>query len=330
MKFKIKAIAKYLPKNRVSSETLDIIANGVKGRIEKNTGVQFRHQISGEESVCSMGAISLQLAMSKANLKPSDLDLLIFAGASFDYPIPHNAAIIKSLITDDVVNFNCFDIDATCLSYIQALDIAQLYLTSGRYQRIAIVCAEVASIALTPEDEKVFGLFGDAAVSTIIETADGDGFSISQVYFKNFPSGVFNTYVPIGGAMNRGFAVEEKDPGYYFKMNGKGLIKLSLEKIHDFIDELETKLGYKLVDFDKIITHQTSKFGNDYFAKNFNIPAEKRVETLADYGNCISASIPLGLEYLCNNDFDWPNKKVLLLGTGAGLTIGAMALEYTV
>ncbi len=328
MKIKILAIAKYLPKNRIASEMLDEIANGRIGRIEKNTGVQFRHHVSDNESVCQMGAEALILALKKADLQPSDLDLLISAGASYDYPVPHNAVIIKSKITDDTVNFNCIDINATCLSFVSALDVAHLYLQAGRHKRIAIVCSEIASKALSPTDEKVFGLFGDAAVALIIEGSESMGYTPILTQFKNYPSGVLYTVVPIGGAINRGFQADANDVGYNFKMDGSRLIRIMTKHIDPFVGEIEAFVGHKIKDFDKIITHQTSKFGNDFFLKHFDVAPDRVVATLPVYGNCISASIPLGLEYLLNNGFETAQKTLLLLGTGAGFTIGGMVLRF--
>ena len=73
---------------------------------------------------------------------------------------------------------------------------------------------------------------------------------------------------------------------------------------------------------------QISKFGNEYFLKKFNLSKDKVVETLSIYGNCISASIPLGLEYLINQNTDLNQKKVMLLGSGAGLSLGSMVLDF--
>lgn len=327
MKINILAISKYLPQNRIASETLDKIAQGMEGRIEKNTGVKFRHHVSDQESVCQMGASALDTALHKANIPISSIDLLIFAGTSFDYPVPHNSVIIKSKLTDDTVNFPCFDVNSTCLSFLNALDIAHVYLQAGRYKRIAIVCSEIASKALSPKDEKVYGLFGDAAVAMIIE-ASNIGYTPTFSDFQNYPSGALHAYVPIGGAINRGFHAQADDIGYAFKMDGKNLIRLTTKYIESFVRKMEQTLACKIIDFDKIIPHQTSKYGNEFFLKTFKLDPSKVVETLPFYGNCISASIPLGLEYIINQPFDTSHKKVLLLGSGAGLTIGGIALIF--
>ena len=328
MRIKILAIEKYLPKNRISSAELDEVVNGRIGRIEKNSGVKFRHHVSEDESVTQMGAYALTKALQKASLEPKDLDLLIFSGASFDYPVPHNSAIIKSKITNDEVNFHCFDIDSTCLSFMNALDVAQLYLEAGRYKRIAIVTSEISSKALGPHDEKVFGLFGDAAVAILLESSSTTGYKQTFANFKNYPSGAMQACVPIGGIINRGMETPSFDKGYYFKMDGSGMIRLVKKHFDGFIRELKEKTTFNIKDFDFIVTHQASRYGNEYFFNNFHPNSKQMVDTLSIYGNCISASIPLGLELLINNSQDTKNKKILILGSGAGLSLGALILEF--
>ncbi len=328
MKTNILAIEKYLPKQRISSEELDKQVKGVEGRIEKNTGVQFRHKASAEETVSEMGVRALKKAIEKSGIQISDINLLIYCGASFDYPVPHTSAIIKSKLTDDKVEFHCMDIDSTCLSFMNALDISQLFIQSGRYKRIALVCSEIASAALNKHDEKVFGLFGDAAVAMILEASEHIGFKQTYIQFKNYTSGALFANVPIGGYVNRGINALADDQGYHFKMNGKGMMKLIKSKFEPFILEVQKESKTKLCEFDAIITHQASKFGNDFFRNTYMPNSDKIVETLADYGNCISASIPLGLEKLLNSGFETKGKKLLILGSGAGLSIGAQVLDF--
>ncbi len=328
MKIKLCGIEKYLPKNRISSEEMDKRCNGRIGRIEKNTGVKFRHHVSDGETVSEMGAISLRGALNRANLEPKDLDLLIFCGAAYEYPVPHTSVVIKSKITNDDVNFNCIDIDSTCLSFISAMEVAHLYLESGKHKRIAIVCSEIASKALTPKEEKEFGLFGDGAVSMIIEANENEGYTPLYSDFINFPSGAFYAHVPIGGLNNRGMHNGPNDDGYNFRMEGKNLIRLTQKHIDKFTGKLETALNMKVRDFDYFVTHQTSRWGNEFFIRNFNVEAEKAIETLSEYGNCISASIPLGLEKLINSEPNIAGKRIMFLGTGAGLTLGCMAIQF--
>ncbi len=140
-----------------------------------------------------------------------------------------------------------------------------------------------------PSDEKVFGLFGDAAVAIILESTEYRGYQPQYVNFINYPSGAMLAHVPIGGAADRCKTSSSSDPGYYFKMDGKNLIRLTLQHLDDFVNTMEKSVQHTINEFDTIIAHQTSKFGNDYFIKHFFLQSEKVIETLSKHGNCISA-----------------------------------------
>ena len=328
MKIKIEAIEKYLPSKKVASFELDDKCKAPRGRIEKNTGVAYRHYANTTETVCEMGANALKKALAKAHLQPIHLDLLISCSAAYDYPIPHNSVVIKSKITNDTSTFNCFDVDATCLSFLNTLDIAHLYLKTGKYKRIALVCSEIASLALTPQNEKVFGLFGDAAVAMIITSHETDGYEPLYCDFENFVSGALLAKVPIGGAINRGMDETSENPNFYFDMDGKSMIRLTQKHINNFTRKAEKQLNKRIADFDYCVTHQTSRWGNEFFLRNYQVESHKVIETLQKYGNCIAASIPLGLEELYNRNQILKNKDVFILGSGAGLTFGCMALRF--
>jgi 3-oxoacyl-[acyl-carrier-protein] synthase-3 len=332
MKFNIRSIENHLPSNSIYSTVMDERCNGRTHRIEKNTGVHHRYHAGEGETVCTMAVSALNKALTAAYLAPKDLDLLISCGASYDFPVPHNSVIIKSKITDDQVKFNCIDVDSTCLSFLSAWDIAHLYIGSGRANRVALVCSEIASCALSPDDEKVFGLFGDGAVAMILERGDESNqphsYVLEHTQFENYPSGAMLAYVPLGGGANRGRGRSKDDPGFNFNMDGKNLIRLTQKYLNDFVSSLESATNRKIQDYDYHVTHQTSRYGNEFFKRNFDIADETLVETLKMHGNCIAASIPLGLEKLIKENQSMKNKSVSIMGTGAGLTLGSISIKF--
>jgi 3-oxoacyl-[acyl-carrier-protein] synthase-3 len=111
-------------------------------------------------------------------------------------------------------------------------------------------------------------------------------------------------------------------------MDGKGMIRLMKKHFDGFINEMKEQTNNSIKDFDAIIIHQTSRYGNEFFMENYHPRIEQMLNTLSIYGNCISASIPLGLELFMNNNPDTNNKKILILGSGAGLSLGALILEF--
>jgi 3-oxoacyl-[acyl-carrier-protein] synthase-3 len=62
--------------------------------------------------------------------------------------------------------------------------------------------------------------------------------------------------------------------------------------------------------------------------RKLNIPKEKYVDILANHGNMIAASIPLALHYWIESGKIVRGNKVMLLGTSAGVSFGALVFEY--
>ncbi len=325
-KINIRAIEKYLPGSAVHSDALEEQLHLPKGWIEKNSGVVTRYWARNDESVSLLGAKALRRALAQAQLDLSDIDLLIAAGASYDYPVPFNAALMKQQLDTHAAKVPCFDVDSTCLSFLHALDIAHLYLMHRNVTRIAIVSAELASRSLNPQDYTTYTLFGDAAVAVILESSTAAGYTPVGSCFRNYTEGVDWAKVAAGGAVEPG---NTADPSlFYFQMQGKSMIRLTLEKLDGFKQAhvQQTQREWNAHDF--ILPHQTSRIGNELFMRKYDLNPERVIRTLADYGNCISASIPLCLEKLCKTHQLREGTSVLLAGSAAGLSLGAVSLQF--
>jgi 3-oxoacyl-[acyl-carrier-protein] synthase III len=326
MKIKIQSIEKYLSGTAVHSEELEIRMGIPLGWIEKNTGVKTRYWANADETVASIAAKALQKALTSAGISADSLDLLIYAGASYDYPIPHNAGRIKKEL-GTTAKFPCFDVDSTCLSFLNALDIAHLYFQREGIRTIAIVSAELSSRALNPKDTKTYGLLGDAAVAVIL-AKNKEGYEPLAPYFINNSEGADLAWIPTGGSVSRGMAQDTPEESFYFRMDGKRLISLTLRELGPFLEKYEDLSGIAVNKYDYVIPHQTSRFGNEIFAKQYCLEEHQLVNTIAQYGNCISASIPLGLCDLVHQQNDLSGRQILLIGSAAGLSLGALTLKF--
>ena len=95
---KVVGFGKYLPKV-VSSEELELNYNIPLGWSEKYSGVKFRHHVT-HESNGFMGARAIENALKNCNITLDKIDLIISAGATFDYALPNQSAVIKSELKD--------------------------------------------------------------------------------------------------------------------------------------------------------------------------------------------------------------------------------------
>lgn len=90
-----------------------------------------------------------------------------------------------------------------------------------------------------------------------------------------------------------------------------------------FLEELRPGLSRGLGELRMVIPHQPSRTGLALLQR-FNWPAQQVGSTLAHLGNCVAASLPLTLYEASLQRGD----EVLLLGTGAGMSIGGLILVW--
>lgn len=324
---KIIGTGAYLPEVK-SSEFIEN-KNGIPvGWSEKYSGVKSRHHVTFETNGF-MGARAAEQALKRAGLTLSDIDMLISAGSSYDYPLPNQASVIKHELKGELFDFPAIDIDSTCLSFVAGLDMAASLLDGQTYNYILIVSAEVSSKGLDPSNWETTTLFGDGAAAVIIGYDQSGKSSIIKGQQKTYSEGVFHTIIEGGGVVNYYNDTQDNNEQLrFFKMQGKKLLRLAKKKLPVFINNFFQDLPIKIEDVDLIIPHQASFTGLSIFKKMYPFHESQVMDTLAENGNCIAASIPLTLNFAITNKNLKRGQTCLLLGTSAGFSIGAVLLQY--
>jgi 3-oxoacyl-[acyl-carrier-protein] synthase-3 len=112
-------------------------------------------------------------------------------------------------------------------------------------------------------------------------------------------------------------------------MDGRKLFRKVCEEMDDFVADLLKKAGdIKIEDLDYVIPHQASKSAMGLMRKRLKVSEERWANIIHNYGNMISASIPLALHFAIEEQKIKRGDKILLLGTSAGLSIGGIIFEY--
>ena len=327
--FTIVGHGRYVPDTLVSAEEIDQKLNLPIGWTFKHTGVQTRYVASSDQSNADLGAIALQRALDQANLNPADLDLIVCASGSFDQPIPFNACLLMQRLGWEQYPIASFDIDATCLSFLVALDVVTGLLMAGRYGRVAIVTSEIASLSLDPKDPKTYGLFGDAAAAIIVEQSTTEtGVTVTHRKFETHAGGASMVRVEGGGNARHPRHHPFRDADYCFKMEAFDLLRFTIPRFDQFFADFLKNSQLKPADFDLVIPHQVSRVGLEHFVKTYSFAPETVWANLNRYGNCIAASLPLSLSEALDAGRLNPGGRVLLLGTAAGVSLGAMVLRH--
>src|SRR5215467_4901936 len=117
---KIAGLGWYLPERRVTNAELEERL-GIRAEwIERVTGVQERRYVTNETAVC-MGAAAARMALEDAGLQENALDAIIGASTAPQQAIPCTAALLQRELRAPEGASACFDVNATCLSFLFAL-----------------------------------------------------------------------------------------------------------------------------------------------------------------------------------------------------------------
>lgn len=323
----IAGLGHYLPQRVVQNQEVEALCRLPTGWIETKTGVRERRWVEGESNAYMAGQAA-QEALAKAGLALADIDLIINASGTQAQAIPDGAALLQKELGLGTSGIPCFSIHATCLSFVTALEVATTLLIAHRYRHILIVSAEIASCGLNFEEPESASLLGDGAAAAIVTTAMEDELSaFHAMRIETYGEGAPYAELRGGGSRHHPNHQETSPEDNLFHMNGPQLLKLTRRYSRDFLERLQPGLSYGLNDIKLVIPHQASLLGLRML-RYFGWPETQVMVILDRVGNCVAASIPLALYEAVEQGRVQRGDKVLLIGTGAGLSMGGVVLTY--
>ena len=325
---KIAGLGWYLPQRRVTSVELSERFGVPAGLIERTTGVVER-RYADDETAAGMGAAAARMALEHAGVRLGDIDAIIGASSAPQQCIPCTAALVQRELGAPEGRSLCFDLNATCLSFLVALQTAAQYIAAGIYRTILIYSSEIASPSLNPREWESAALFGDAAAAAVLtRSAPGDSATIHHAQFATHSSGAEYTQCRGGGTLHHPNDPLTTPEMNMFQMNGIAVFRQAVRVMRPFLDEFFTVLEWPRDAVDTVVPHQASRHGVEQLSARMGFRDEQVFSNLPLRGNCVAASIPLALAEAVHGGRIRRNDRVVLLGTGAGLTVGALALTF--
>lgn len=328
MGINIVSMGSYVPSQSVKNDDLKKFVETNDEWIKTRTGISSRH-ISGWEPTWYMGAQACQKAIEKAGINPEDIGLIICCTITSDFHTPSTACIIQNEIK--AVNAVCFDLNAACTGYIYAVDTAKRFLDTEPDMKYAIVVASENLSRITDfTDRSTCILFGDGASAAIIEKSN-------KMYSSYLASDGGGARVLFARSIGRKeeFADETvfndgfPDPKMHaLVQNGKEVYKFAVKALPKALEGAAKKINITADDIDLIVPHQANLRIIETAAKNMKVSMDKIIITLDHNGNTSSASVPLAFDEALEKGLIKRGDKICMVGFGAGLTYGAVIIEY--
>jgi 3-oxoacyl-[acyl-carrier-protein] synthase III len=296
-------------------------------------GSQLRHvrdEEKGEKaSTLIIGAMSE--ALEKANLKPEDIDLLMYCGVGKGFLEPANAYFYAQKLG---MIASCFDIVDACMSWIRALEISYEFLKSGRYKHIMIANGEFNIHHGFPDNFKIRDLrqveytfptytIGEAASATILSHSDDEW----KFVYKSLPALADLCTIPLKGWDN--FVEPSKRLGrnglYNFVSYGRELFDAARKYLAPLVKELVQDIN----EPDIYFPHAASDAAYLAASRDHSLPLEKMfAEVFPNYGNIVSASIPVGMDMALKSGRLQRGSKVVFCPASAGMVYSAVQFVF--
>jgi 3-oxoacyl-[acyl-carrier-protein] synthase-3 len=319
------SVGAYAPQKVLTNFDLERIVDTSDEWIRTRSGIATRHVLEEHEATSDMILPAARLALERAELSPQELDLIVVATVTPDFPLPATSCIVQDRL--GATNAAAYDVNAACSGFIYALSAVQAQIATGQFRNALVVGADGLSKVTDYTDRSTCVLLGDGAGAVVLrEVPEGRGFL--STYLGADGSGADLLCVPAGGTRKPASHETVDAREHYIRMNGNEVFKFAVRVMEDAVRTALRRAGLTTDDVALVVPHQANIRIIDGAAKRLGIPYDRWANNIEDYGNTSAASIPLALNEAYEKGRVHEGDLVVMVGFGGGLTWGAAALRW--
>ncbi len=321
---RIVATGMSVPETVLTNHDLEKMVDTSDEWIKERTGMSERHIADEHTAASDLALLASRQALDTAGLHAEQLDAILVATITPDYPFPATACLLQDKL--GAPHTLAFDLSAACTGFLYGLSVAQAYIESGRFKNVLLVGVDVLSKVVDWDDRNTCVLFGDGAGAAVLQPAETGG--IYETILGSDGSSAELLYQKHGGSKHpiNEKAVQEKSHCLY--MNGRNIYKLAVKVMSQSCLDVLAKCGRDISEVKWVIPHQANIRIIEAVADRLKLSMEKVFVNVHKYANTSAATIPMALHEAVMEDKVMPGDMLLFVSFGGGLTWGATLLEY--
>ena len=294
--------------------------------IRERTGIRERH-IAGEEDTTASLAVEASIkALQVANLRPTDIDLIICSTSTPEHIFPATACLVQDRL--GATKAGAFDLSAACSGFIYAINMAAQSIRSRAIQNALVIGSETLSRFVNWKDRSTCILFGDGAGAFVLQASEMPGGVLSAVMHSD-GSGGDSLILQGGGSKYPATEATVREGKHYIEMDGNEVFRFATRVMAQSTKDALEIAGIDLEEINWIIPHQANIRIIAAAARGLKMPLDRFIVNLDRYGNTSTASIPIATVEAADDGRLKPGDRIVFVGFGAGLTWGALAAEWT-
>jgi 3-oxoacyl-[acyl-carrier-protein] synthase III len=322
---KVLGTGSYAPEMVLTNHDLEKMVDTADEWIVERTGIRERRIADKDVASSDLAYEAAKRALKAADLKASQIELIIVATVTPDMLFPATACILQAKL--GARHAIAFDISAACSGFIFALATADNFIKTGAYKNALVVGTETLSKITDWTDRNTCVLFGDGAGAVVVgRSEDGSGIYSTHLHTNGKQGDLL--FMPGGGSLHPATLHSIESRMHFIKMRGNETFKIAVRALEEVVNEALKSNGLRASDIDMVVPHQANLRIIQATAKRLGIPMERVVVTLDRYGNTSAASIPIALDEAVRDGRIGPGKNVILEAFGGGLSWASALIKW--
>jgi 3-oxoacyl-[acyl-carrier-protein] synthase III len=295
--------------------------------ILQRTGIRERHVVDPGVGTSDLAKEASLKAIAQAGLTPHDIHFIVVGTTTPDMVFPSAACLLQTKIGAD--HAWGFDLGAACSGFTYALTTAVHMVAAGTHAHALAVGADVMSSIIDYKDRSTCVLFGDGAGAVVVSPTLEDGFGIIDFEHEIDGSGGLALCMPAGGSLRPATHETVDQRLHYVKQDGQAVFKFAVRKTEEICARVMARNNLTADDIDLFVSHQANRRIIMGAAERLGLAPEKVVINIERFGNTTAATIPLALNDAVLEGRLKKGHLVLLASVGAGFTVGAVLLRWS-
>ena len=320
----ITAVGGYVPEYVLTNKILATMVDTNDEWITSRTGIKERRILKEQGQGTSFMAIkAAEQLLSKNNINPEDIDMVIMATATPDMPVASTGVYVASQI--GAVNAFSYDLSAACSGFLFGMSTAARYIESGRYKKVLLIGADKMSSIVDYTDRTTCIIFGDGAGAVLFEP-NLEGLGVQDEILRSDGVGRDSLKIDAGGSILPPSNQTIAEKQHFVHQDGKTVFKFAVSKMADVSEKIMQRNNLTGDDVSWLVPHQANKRIIDATSRRMNLPQDKVMLNIHRYGNTTSATLPLCL-------FDYENQlkkgdNIVFAAFGGGFTWGSIYVKW--
>ena len=324
MKSRIAGTGSYTPSRVMTNTELERMVATSDDWIRERTGIRERHIAASGEACSDLAVQAGRRALAAAGLAASDLDLILVATCTGDYPLPATACLVQHQL--GATKAAACDLSAACCGFVYALSVADAYVRTGM-RHVLVIGSEVMSAITDWSDRNTCILFGDGAGAAVVSASEGER-GILSTHLRSDGSLCELITVPAGGSRTPLSEQVVAERTHFIKMKGNETFKVAVRTLEEIARETLAANHLQVEDLDLYVPHQANMRILKAVMERLGLPLEKVMLNLEHYGNTSAASIPIALDEAVRAGRVQDGSLVMLGAFGAGLTWASALIRW--